>query len=124
MLHFLPIPSEDSASEPYAEAVARLAGMRHALRLVDPFGGGPASDFEDEDISAAWDSASGSKQRTFDARSASVIGAAASGLEALLEEREAGRSPNDAASARVAEEIRNGLEDLSRLLLGPEWARN
>ena len=46
MLHLLPDSGARAAScrEPYAEAVSRLASVRHALRLVEPFGGGPASD--------------------------------------------------------------------------------
>ena len=49
---------------PYAEAVSRLASVRHALRLVEPFGGGPASDLDDDDaIAAAWDGAGEARQR-------------------------------------------------------------
>ena len=50
--------------EPYAEAVARLASVRHALRLVDPYGGGPASDVEDDDaVAAAWDEADEAREK-------------------------------------------------------------
>ena len=48
MLHLLPDPAPEPQGQPapeaYAEAVSRLASVRHALRLVDPFGSGPASD--------------------------------------------------------------------------------
>jgi hypothetical protein len=122
MLHLLPVPSIDEPPkqppQPYAEALARLASIRHALRLVDPFGGGPASDPDDDEdrMAAAWSEASKSKSRRFDGRTDRTASAAAAGLEAILAEREAGREPNAAASQRIAEEIRLGLEDVSRLM--------
>ena len=116
MIHFIPESPASEVPAPYAEAVARLASIRHALRLVDPFGGGPASDpDEDEQLAASWSEASKSKNRCFDGRTSRTASAAA-GLEALLAERAAGREPNAAASQRVAEEIRLGLEDVSRLM--------
>ena len=119
MLHFAPRQPLDSAPQPYAEALARLASIRHTLRLVDPFGGGPASDpSADEQIGMAWDSASESKRRCFDARSERVVAGTAAGLEALLAEQADGREPNPAAAHKIAEEIRTGLEDVSRLMFG------
>lgn len=123
MLHLAPAPQvddpHDETPRPYAEAVARLAGIRHALRLVDPFGGGPASDpSDDEEAAAAWSNASRSRARCFDERTIRTAGAAAAGLEALLGERAAGRDPNPVASHKLAEEIRRGLEDVSRLMRG------
>jgi hypothetical protein len=117
MLHIVPVPYIDDSPQPYAEALARLASIRHALRMVDPFGGGPASDPEqDEGIAAAWRCASKATSRRFDSRTAGTASAAAAGLEALLAERAAGREPNQAASHLLAEEIRFGLEDVSRLM--------
>ena len=118
MLHFVPEPQSFESPEPYAEALSRLAGIRHALRLVDPFGGGPASDIEDDAIGEAWIAAPYAKRRCFDSRSGRVIAATAEGLEALLAERSAGREPNSAASTTIAEEIRRGLRDASRQMLG------
>ena len=119
MLHFVPVPGIDEPPRAYAEALARLASIRHALRLVDPFGGGPASDpCDDEPMAAAWSGAAKAKSRCFDARTARTAGAAAAGLEVLLGERALGREPNEAASQQLAEEIRRGLEDVSRLMLG------
>ncbi len=67
MLNLIPQPEPQPRPEPYAEAVARLATVRHALRLVDPFGGGPASDpDEDAAISDAWTNADESKRRWFE----------------------------------------------------------
>jgi hypothetical protein len=121
MLHLAPVPQIDDSPQPdpqpYAEALARLASIRHALRLVDPFGGGPASDPDgDEQLAASWSQASKSKNRCFDGRTSRTASAAAAGLEALLAERAAGREPNAAASQRLSEEIRLGLEDVSRLM--------
>ena len=117
MLHFVPVPQVDEPPQAYAEALARLASIRHALRLVDPFGGGPASDACDEDrIAASWTEASTAQSRRFDDRTARTAGAAAAGLDALLSERAAGREPNEAANRQLAEEIRRGLEDVSRLM--------
>jgi hypothetical protein len=120
MLHIVPVPEIDGSPEPYAEALARLAGIRHALRLVDPFGGGPASDPSDDDsMATAWSGASKAKSRCFDRRTVRTAGAAAAGIEALLGERAAGRDPNAAANDKLAEEIRRGLEDVAQLMLNP-----
>jgi hypothetical protein len=123
MLHLLP----DSAPEPqrpqvpeaYAEAISRLASVRHALRLVDPFGGGPASDVDgDATVACAWDEASEAKRRWFDNRSARLVGATAAGVEALLEERQSGREPHPLASQELVEQIRRELAQVSRVILG------
>jgi hypothetical protein len=119
MLHLSPVPHIDDTPQPYAEALARLAGIRHALRLVDPFGGGPASDAEDdEQLAASWSQASKARNRCFDSRSSRTANSAAAGMEAMLAERAAGREPHTAASQRLTEEIRLGLEDVSRLMRG------
>ena len=130
MLHLLPIPETDQGTtaeargttvQPYAEALARLASIRHALRMVDPFGGGPASDVDDCDddgpIAAAWTAASKAQSRLFDSRTGRTASAAAAALDALLAEQVAGRGPNNAAGKQIADEIRVGLEDVSRLML-------
>ena len=120
MLHLLADSMPDPRPQPYAEAVARLASIRHALRLVEPCAGGPAGDVVNEDaaIALAWDEASGAKQRCFDRHSERVIASTASGLEALLAQRDTGHEPNSAANRQIADEIRVGLENLSRLMLG------
>ena len=118
MLHFVPVPQVPESPEQHAETLARLASIRHALRLVDPYGGGPASDpCDDDQIAASWSEASKAQSRCLDGRTERTAGAAAAGLEALLAERAAGRHPNEAASRQLAEEIRRGLEDVSRLML-------
>ena len=121
MLHLLPDsgPSPRPRPEPYAEAVARLASVRHALRLVDPHGGGPASDIEDDEaVASAWDQAGDAKRRCFDARSGRLVGATAAGVEAILTEQQSGRAPNQEASRVLAEQIRRELAAVSKVVLG------
>jgi hypothetical protein len=113
VLHLGPaLPVDEPLS---SEALAKLAGIRHALRLVDPYGGGPASDpVNDSDIAAAWAVASKASNRRVDETTLHTAGAASAGIDALLAARASGREPHHAASERLAEEIRLGLEDVSR----------
>jgi hypothetical protein len=117
MLHLLAQPTAESPL-PYAEAVSRLASVRHALRLVEPFAGGPASDPSDDVLAAAWDSAGESKQQLFDRRSERMIGAAAAGIEALLDERQLGHQPHSAASETLVDQIRRELREVAGIVLG------
>lgn len=119
MLHLFaqPVPSESRL--PYSEAVSRLASIRHALRLVEPFGSGPASDADDDAvIASAWPTAGEARQQQFDRHSSRLIGAAAAGLESLLVERQDGREPNPAASEALVEEIRRELREVAGIVLG------
>jgi hypothetical protein len=117
MLSLLAVPQPSATPAPYAEAVARLASIRHALRLVEPHGGGPAPDNAgDEGFGLDWQDASESRRRRCDARSGRVIAGTAAGLEALLAEGQAGRTPNGAANRKLAEEIRAGLAEISAAL--------
>lgn len=117
MIHFLP-DLADERREPSPEALARLAGLHRALRLVEPHGGGPAPDL-DEEIDGAWAQASEAVKRCFDLRSERTIAGAAAGLEAVLATRAAKREPHDAALRRLAQEIRAGLADLTSLVRRP-----
>lgn len=118
MLHLPAQPVLDDAPLAYSEAISRLAGVRHALRLVGPYAGGPASDIaEDEAIAASWDEAGEHRQRLFDRRSDRMICAATAGIEALLMEREDGHEPNEAASETLVEEIRRELRDVAGIIL-------
>ena len=118
MLHFQPPAEPFETPQPNSEALARIAGIRHALSLVEPFGSGPADDADRaiHALDAGWAQASGATRRCVDNRSERVIAGTAAGLDALLAERAAGREPNEAAAARIAEEIRIGLENVSRLM--------
>jgi hypothetical protein len=117
MLHLTAQPSP-SESQPYAEAVSRLASVRHALRLVSPFGSGPAPDHADNAIAVAWDDAGQAKQRLFDRRSQQTVNATSAGVEALMIERDEGREPNWAASDALIEQIRRELRDVAGVVLG------
>ena len=117
MLHLAYQPSPEERPLAYAEAVSRLASVRHALRLVEPFGAGPASDLsDDEPIAAAWDEAGEAKQRLFDRRSARMIAGASAGIETLLIESQQGRNPNSAASHALVDEIRRELREIAGIV--------
>ena len=116
MLHLLADPTPDPQPQPYAEAVARLASVRHALRLVEPFAGGPASDGDDE-VAEHWDQAGDARRRLFDTRSERMIGATAAGVEALLIQRQLGHEPHAQASTELVEQIRRELAEVARVIL-------
>ncbi len=121
MLHLFPSAapeSNPSVDGPYAEAVSRLASVRHAIRLVEPFGHGPASDAsDDEAVAAAWDEAGEARRRWFDRRSARLVGATAAGVEAMLVARQAGCEPHAEASKVLVDQIRRELADVARVVL-------
>ena len=115
MLNLVPQPE---SQVPYAEAVSRLASVRHALRLVDGgFAAGPEDDV-DAEVAAAWPRTDEAKQRWFDRRSAELIGSAAAGIEALLGQRHEGREPHPAASEYLVNEIRRELREVAGIVLG------
>ena len=117
MIHLSAQPTPEERPLVYAEAVSRLASVRHALRLVEPYAAGPASDMaEDEPIAAAWDQAGEAKQRLFDRRSARTIAGATAGIEALLIERQDGRQPNAAASEALVDQIRRELHEIAGIV--------
>ena len=117
MLHLVPQPAID-APEAHAEAVARLASVRHALRLVDGgFGAGPEDDL-DMEVAAAWPNAGEARQRWFDRHSQRLVATAAAGIEALLYERQKQREPHYAASRLLVDEIRRELRDVAGIVLG------
>jgi hypothetical protein len=118
MLHLFAEAQPEEPARPYAEAVSRLASVRHALRLIGPFGSGPAPDHDDDEaIAAAWESAGEKKRELFDRRSERLVNAAAAGIEALLVEREDGREPNWAASDALIAQIRRELEEVAGIIL-------
>jgi len=119
MLHLSAQPTPEERPLAYAEAVSRLASVRHALRLVEPFGAGPASDMSgDEPVAAAWEGAGEPRQRLFDRRSARMIAGATAGLEALVIESQEGREPNAAASQALVDQIRRELQEVAGIVLG------
>jgi hypothetical protein len=117
MLHLFPQTTLDSRPAAYAEAVSRLASVRHALTLVGELGDGPSGDRSDAEIALAWDDAGAAKQRWFDRSSARLVEATAAGCEALLNERQSGRVPHPAASEALVNEIRRELRDVAGIVL-------
>ncbi|MBV9528905.1 hypothetical protein [Sphingomonas sp.] len=117
MLHLLPLDAAESANRPYDEAVSRLSAVRHAIRLVEPFGHGPASDPSDDEVADAWDAAGEARRRWFGRRSEQMVNAAAAGIEALLAERQADREPNTEAGQALTDQIRRELAEVARVVL-------
>ena len=116
MLHLLP-QHEPEVRPAYAEAVSRLASVRHALRLVDGgFSAGPQDDL-DERVAAAWPEAGEARHRCFDRRSARLVGMAATGIEALLSQRQKNREPHRLASETLVSEIRRELLEVAGIVL-------
>jgi hypothetical protein len=116
MLHLIPQHEPEARPEAYAEAVSRLASIRHALRLVD--GGFSAGPDDDQAIAGAWDQAGQARQRWFDKRSERLVGATAAGVEALVTERQAGREAHVLASQTLVDQIRRELQDITGVVLG------
>jgi hypothetical protein len=116
MLHLLP-QHEPEAQSDYSEAVSRLASVRHALRLVDSgFSDGPQDNL-DEQVAAAWPGAGEARHRCFDRRSARLVGMAATGIEALLSQRQKQREPHKLASETLVNEIRRELREIAGIVL-------
>jgi hypothetical protein len=116
MLSLIP-QTESGVPTAYAEAVSRLASVRHALRLVDGgFAAGPGGDL-DEDVAKSWDDAGPAQHRWFDRRSERLVTTAAAGIEALLGERHDGREPHATAHQTLADEIRRELRDIAQIIL-------
>jgi len=121
MIHFLPESPTENSPAPYAEAVARLASIRQALRLVEQYSDetkGAKVDTGDgnDRIATLWPTARSATRRCFAARSERTAGAAAAGLEVLLSQRVDDGRPNPASVEQLAEAIREGIGDLERLL--------
>ncbi|MBA3576890.1 MAG: hypothetical protein H0W39_04635 [Sphingomonas sp.] len=114
----LSIPAPERSRKLAPEPVTRLASIRNALRIVDSFGGGPASDFDDE-AAHAWSDSSDASKRCFDRQSSELVAAASAGLEAVSFQRASGLDASVAALRVIADELRGGLEDLDRILSRP-----
>ena len=117
MLHFLPESNATplGAPAPYSEAVARLASVRKALRLVEMFEGKPARPVGDEvQFEQAWPLPP-TAQRCLERRSVAAAAAAEAGLETLLGAEAEGRAPHPAAIAVLSEDIARGIADIEAL---------
>ena len=117
MLHFLPVHDAESVTPaPYAEAIARLASVRQALRLIDMTAGAQVPTTPTEiDFAQVWPAAAPSTMRAYDARTSRTANGAAAGLEAMVELQTSGQAVNPAAVAVLSDEIREGLEEIARL---------
>jgi hypothetical protein len=113
MFQILSIEAAADAPVAGGELAARIAGLKRALRLLEPSGGGPSCDAEEFE---AIEFANEAAMRCFDTRSERAIGEAAAGLEAVVSIRGQGHEPNTAAIDLVAEAIRDGLASLSDLI--------
>jgi len=116
MLSLIP-QSQPETPTAYAEAVARLASVRHALRLVDGgFSAGPEGDLDDH-VANAWEDTGEAKQRLFDRRTERLVGTTAAGIEALLSQRSDGREPHVLACKTLVDEIRRELREVAGIVL-------
>ena len=113
MFQILSIEAAAEAPVASGELAARIAGLKRALRLLEPSGGGPSCDAEEFE---AIEFASEGARRCFDSRSERAIGEAAAGLEAVVGIRNEGLEPHPAAVDLVAEAIREGLARLDDLI--------
>jgi hypothetical protein len=107
MIHFVPDSPAQEMPAPYAEAVARLAGLRHALQLVEGLTGAAPVAMGDE-----FPQPGELSQRCFEDRSARTVAGSAAGLEAIAALRDHGLEASPAAAERLARDIRAGLEEL------------
>lgn len=116
MLNLMPQPATESQPHPAPEPVIRLASLHNALRAVDSFGGGPASDFDIDEMSADWAEASEAERRCLDRRSAALLQVASAGLDVVTSQHAIGSEVSPAALQLLADEIRAGLDEIERLI--------
>jgi hypothetical protein len=120
MIHFVPESPAAPHPQPYNEAVARLASIRNALRLVEPGSHETWQDSdEDQRLEGLWSSASEATRRCFAAASERTIDSATAGLEAVLGGKSRGDEINPVAVQKVADRLRDGLQELEALLVRP-----
>ena len=115
MIHFVPDSESRELRAPYAEAIARLAGLRQALNLVEGLAGvAPSAAPANEDGVATLNGEA--RKAWFDARSARAVAGSAAGLEAIAELNAEGGETHPAAAERLARDIRARLEELGAVL--------
>ncbi len=114
MIHFVPDSAAKELQAPYAEAIARLAGLRQALALVEGMAGvAPSPPANQNEVATLNGEA---RKAWFDTRSARAVAGSAAGLEAIAALNEAGGQANPAAAELLAREIRVRLEELGAVL--------
>ena len=114
MIHFVPDSANAPVQAPYAEAIARLAGLRQALNLVEGMAGLEPTPANDQDRVATIEG--DARKARFDMRSARAVSGSAAGLEAIAELNADGRQAHPAAAELLARDIRLRLEELGAVL--------
>ena len=115
MIHFVPDSPREELQAPYAEAIARLAGLRQALALVEGLAGvDPSPPPANENAVATLNGEA--HKAWFDSRSARAVSGSAAGLEAIAALNETGGQPHPAAAELLARDIRIRLEELGAVL--------
>jgi hypothetical protein len=115
MIHFVPDSPSEELQAPYAEAIARLAGLQQALALVEGLAGvAPSGPPANENAVATLNGEA--RKAWFDARSARAVAGSAAGLEAIAALNEDGGQAHPAAAELLARDIRVRLEELGAVL--------
>jgi hypothetical protein len=114
MIHFVPDSTNEQVQAPYAEAIARLAGLRQALNLVEGMAGMASSPTASDNRVATLDGEA--KKAWFDSRSARAVAGSAAGLEAIAGLTAEGGQAHPAAAELLAHDIRQRLEELGAVL--------
>ena len=115
MIHFLPEPDAIGVAPP-GDALARVAGLGHALAAAERLAGSNAQAVDQTDFVAAWPLADDAKHALFDALSAHAVAGSVAGLEAIGALRDAGLEANRAAIDTLTASIRGELDRLGTLL--------
>lgn len=113
MIHFVPDSANEQVPAPYAEAIARLAGLRQALNLVEGMAGMASSPAPENRVAILEGE---SRRAWFEARSARAVAGSAAGLEAIAELNGEGGQAHPAAAETLARDIRLRLEELGAVL--------
>ena len=114
MIHFVPDSDAQAVQAPYAEAIARLAGLRQALNLVEGMAGMAPSPVANENQVATIEGEA--RKAWFDACSTRAVAGSAAGLEAIAGLNADGGQASPAAAELLAQDIRQRLEELGAVL--------
>ena len=115
MIHFLPEPDAMAVAPP-VDALARVAGLSHALAAAETLTGGAGIAADQSAIVVAWPTATDAQHALFDAMSAHAVAGSVAGLEAIATLRDAGLEANRAAIDTLTASIRSELDRLGTLL--------
>jgi len=116
MIHFLPEPDAFDAVAAPADALARVAGLGHALAAAEGLSGNATVTADQAAFAAAWPAANDARYSLLDALSAHAVAGSVAGLEVLHTLRDAGLEANRAAIDTLTQSIRGELDRLGLLL--------